>query len=189
MRPTKLTIQGLTAYRQQVEIDFSELDLFAITGETGSGKSSLVDAISFALFGQAPRVGSRVRELISQGEERLKVSLEFRSNGDSYRIHRATARKGQAAVQLEREDTSADGGWERLADRSTEVTRRIEAILQMDYEAFVRSVLLPQGQFQEFLAGDRDERRKVLDRLLDLDVFRRMEIHANALARDSEREA
>lgn len=189
MRPTKLTIQGLTAYRQQVEIDFSELDLFAITGETGSGKSSLVDAISFALFGQAPRVGSRVRELISQGEERLKVSLEFRSNGDSYRVHRATARKGQAAVQLERADSAAEDGWERLADRSTEVTQRIEAILQMDYEAFVRSVLLPQGQFQEFLAGDRDERRKVLDRLLDLDVFRRMEIRANTIARDGEREA
>lgn len=189
MRPTKLTIQGLTAYRQQVEVDFSELDLFAITGETGSGKSSLVDAISFALFGQAPRVGSRVRELISQGEERLKVSLEFRSNGDRYRVHRATARKGQAAVQLERADATTDDGWERLADRSTEVTRRIEAILQMDYEAFVRSVLLPQGQFQEFLAGDRDERRKVLDRLLDLDVYRRMEMRANTIARDGEREA
>ena len=189
MRPTKLTIQGLTAYRQQIEVDFSELDLFAITGETGSGKSSLVDAISFALFGQAPRVGSRVRELISQGEERLKVSLEFRSNGDSYRVHRATARKGQAAVQLERADTDAEDGWERLADRSTEVTQRIEAILQMDYEAFVRSVLLPQGQFQEFLAGDRDERRKVLDRLLDLDVYERMGRRANAIAHESEREA
>jgi exonuclease SbcC len=189
VRPTKLSIQGLTAYHQPVEVDFSDLDLFAITGDTGSGKSSLVDAISFALFGQAPRVNRNVRELISQGEERLKVSLEFRSNGDLYRIHRSTARKGQAPVQLERADPSADGGWERLADRATEVTRDIEGILRMDYEAFVRSVLLPQGQFQEFLAGDRDERRKVLDRLLDLDVYRRMEMRANAMAREGETKA
>ena len=189
MRPTKLSIQGMTAYRQNVEVDFSELDLFAITGETGAGKSSLVDAISFALFGQAPRVGGKVRELISQGEDRLKVSLEFRSNGDKFRVHRSTARKGQAAVQLERADAAAEDGWERLADRATEATSRIEAILQMDYEAFVRSVLLPQGQFQEFLAGDRDQRRKVLDRLLDLDVYERMGRRANALANEGEREA
>ena len=52
MRPTKLTVQGLTAFRKPVEIDFRDLDLFAITGPTGAGKSSLVDAISYALFGQ-----------------------------------------------------------------------------------------------------------------------------------------
>jgi exonuclease SbcC len=179
----------MTAYRGNVEVDFSELDLFAITGETGSGKSSLVDAISFALFGQAPRVGNKVRELISQGEDRLKVSLEFRSNGDRFRVHRSTARKGQAAVQLERADAAAEDGWERLADRATEATSRIESILQMDYEAFVRSVLLPQGQFQEFLAGDRDQRRRVLDRLLDLEVYERMGRRANALASEGEREA
>jgi exonuclease SbcC len=189
VRPTKLTIQGLTAYRQQVEVDFSELDLFAITGETGSGKSSLVDAISFVLFGQAPRVGSRVRELISQGEERMKVSLEFSSNGDRYRIHRETGRRGQKPPQIERFDEKQDEWLPEEPDRVRDANAFIERLLQMDYEAFVRSVLLPQGQFQEFLAGDRDERRKVLDRLLNLDVFRRMEIRANTLARDSEREA
>jgi exonuclease SbcC len=189
VRPTRLSIQGLTAYRQPVEVDFSQLDLFAITGDTGSGKSSLVDAISFALFGQAPRVGSRVRELISQGEDRLKVSLEFRSNGARYRIHRETGRRGQKPPQIERFDAGQDEWLPEEPDRVRDANAFIERLLQMDYEAFVRSVLLPQGQFQQFLAGDRDERRKVLDQLLGLDVFRRMEVRANAIAREADGKA
>jgi exonuclease SbcC len=188
VRPTKLTIQGLTAYKQQVEVDFTDLDLFAITGPTGAGKSSLVDAITFALFGKAPRVGRDIKELISQGEERLKVSLEFATNGDHWRIYRSTARKGAAPVQLERFD-KASNEWMPEEDRVKEANAAIERVLQMDYEAFVRSVLLPQGQFQEFLAGDRDQRRKVLDGLLQLNVYAAMQQRANAIDRDKTAEA
>jgi exonuclease SbcC len=189
VRPTKLEIQGLTAYRDTVEVDFSELDLFAITGETGAGKSSLVDAISFALFGKAPRVGSGVKDLISQGADRLKVSLEFRSNGENYRIYRETGRRGQKPPQIERYDKQQGEWMPEEADRVKDANAFIERLLQMDYEAFVRSVVLPQGQFQEFLSGDRDQRRKVLDRLLDLELYERMARRANAIAHESEREA
>jgi len=188
VRPTKLTIQGLTAYKQQVEVDFTDLDLFAITGPTGSGKSSLVDAITFALFGKAPRVGREIKELISQGEERLKVSLEFATNGDRWRIYRSSARKGAAPVQLERFD-SASNEWMPEEDRAREANVAIERVLQMDYEAFVRSVLLPQGQFQEFLSGDREQRRKVLDGLLQLNVYASMQQKASAIDRDKSAEA
>ena len=97
-------MRGLTTYDRQVEVDFTGLDLFAITGPTGAGKSTLVDAITYALFGQAPRIGRSIRELISQGEERLKVSLEFVVKGDSYRIFRESSRKSQRPPQLERLD-------------------------------------------------------------------------------------
>ena len=189
MRPTKLSIQGLTAYKQPVEIDFTDLDLFAITGPTGAGKSSLVDAITFALYGQAPRVGRNIKELISQGEERLKVTLEFAANGDRYRIYRSTARKGQAPVQLERFERERDEWVPEEVDRVRDTNAFIEELLQMDYEAFVRSVLLPQGQFQEFLAGDRDQRRKVLDGLLRLNVYAAMQQRANTIDRDQTAEA
>jgi DNA repair protein SbcC/Rad50 len=188
VRPTKLTIHGLTAYKQPVEIDFENLDLFAITGPTGAGKSSLVDAITFALFGKAPRVGREIKELISQGEDRLRVSLEFAANGDRWRIHRSTARRGAAPIQLERFD-SANGEWQPEADRVQEVNQAVEDALHMDYEAFVRSVLLPQGQFQEFLSGDRDQRRKVLDGLLQLNVYAQMLQRANAIDREKTAEA
>ena len=182
MRPTKLTVQGLTAFRKPIEVDFTDLDLFAITGPTGAGKSSLVDAITYALFGQAPRVGRSIRELISQGEDRLKVSLEFTVRGDSYRIFRESGRKSQRPPQLERFD-KASGEWRTEAvDRVRDTNAFIERLLRMDYEAFIRSVLLPQGEFQEFLAGDRDQRRRVLDGLLRLGVYGEMQRAANAIA-------
>ncbi len=182
MRPIRLTVQGLTSYRDGTSVDFSDLDLFAITGPTGAGKSSLVDAITYALYGQVPRVGKTVKELISQGADRLKVELEFSVGGARYRIHRSTARKGTTPVQVERCDP-ATGDWlPEDADRVREVNRFIEELLRMDYEAFIRSVLLPQGQFQEFLAGDRDQRRKVLDGLLQLGIYTVMGQKANQIA-------
>ncbi len=182
MRPTRLEVQGLTAFRRPTEVDFTELDLFAITGPTGAGKSSLVDAITYALFGQAPRIGRSIRELISQGEDRLKVSLEFVVNGDSYRIFRESAHKGQRPPQLERFDKQS-GEWRpEEVERVKDTNAFIERLLRMDYEAFIRSVLLPQGEFQEFLAGDRDQRRRVLDGLLRLGVYGDMQRAANAIA-------
>jgi exonuclease SbcC len=188
VRPAKLEVLGLTSYKEPVSIDFTELDLFAITGPTGSGKSSLVDAITYALFGQAPRVGRGIKDLISQGSERVKVSLEFSADGGRYRVHRSSALKGQSPVQLEHFDEGEDE-WKSLADKAKDVTEQIEHLLRMDYEAFIRSVLLPQGEFQEFLAGDRDQRRKVLDRLLQLGVYAVMLQRANALSAQERGEA
>ncbi|HXG35699.1 MAG TPA: AAA family ATPase, partial [Dehalococcoidia bacterium] len=76
MRPINLRIHNFTSYRSPVEVDFSDLDLFAVTGPTGAGKSSLMDAITYALFGQVSR-GATVKELVSQGQERMEVSFEF----------------------------------------------------------------------------------------------------------------
>lgn len=188
MRPIRLEVQGLTAYHRPVEIDFTDLDLFAITGPTGAGKSSLVDAITYALFGQVPRVGRSVRELISQGEDKLRVTLEFSVNGDRYRIFRESGRKSQRPPQLERFDPEVNDWRPEEVERVKDTNEFIERLLRMDYEAFIRSVLLPQGEFQEFLAGDRDQRRKVLDGLLQLGVYARMGQIANAMAsRNSER--
>ncbi|HUF54401.1 MAG TPA: SMC family ATPase [Dehalococcoidia bacterium] len=190
MRPIRLEVQGLTAYRQKVEVDFRELDLFAITGPTGAGKSSLIDAMTYALFGQVPRVGRSVRELISHGEDKLRVTLEFSANGDTYRIFRESNRKTSKAPQLERFDPEVNDWRSEEVDRVKDTNEFIERLLRMDYEAFIRSVLLPQGEFQEFLAGDRDQRRRVLDGLLQLGVYGRMGQMANAMAaRNNDRAA
>ncbi|HLB27165.1 MAG TPA: SMC family ATPase [Dehalococcoidia bacterium] len=187
MRPLSLRLEGFTCYRQPVEITFEGLDLFAITGPTGSGKSSIVDGMTYALFGRVPRLGNEVRSLISLGSERLQAAFEFAVNGDRYRLVRSTSRKGAPHVQLFRFDEQKHD-WEGIEDRSRDVGERIRAILGLDYEGFIRSVLLPQGQFHLFLAGEPKQRYQVLEELLRLDVYNRIMQAANRQASDAERE-
>jgi len=179
MRPLKLELEGFTAFRAPTCLDLADLDLFAITGPTGAGKSSLIDAISYALYGQVPRVGDDVGDCISQGMERMRVILEFMAGEERYRVYRETRRKGQPNARLDRME---EGQWIALADRSRDVTAAVVRAVGLDYNAFTRSVLLPQGQFQEFLAGSADKRRAVLRSLLRLDVYERMRGRATSLA-------
>src|SRR5918996_4768542 len=90
MRPLRLELKGFTAFRDPVEIDFTALDVFAISGPTGSGKSSLLDAMTYALYGRVERVGDRVKQLVSQGQPRMAVTLDFEVGRDRYRVTRTT---------------------------------------------------------------------------------------------------
>ena len=126
MRPHKLTLEGFTSFRDKVELDFSGLDLFAITGPTGAGKSSLIDAICFALYGQVPRVGDDYKQLISHGAERLSVQLDFGVGKERYRVVR-TARPDKPSQQrLER--ITGDAA-EPIADRVKEIRTEVDRIL------------------------------------------------------------
>ena len=186
MRPHKLTLEGFTSFRDKVELDFTGLDLFAITGPTGAGKSSLIDAICFALYGQVPRVGDDYKQLISHGAERLSVMLEFGVGKERYRIAR-TARPDKPSQQrLER--ITADAA-EPLADRVKEIRTEVDRILGLDYDGFTRSVVLPQGQFDAFLKGEPKERRKILVALLNLTVYERMQQLANQRSSAAKTEA
>jgi exonuclease SbcC len=179
VRPVRLALEGFTSFRDRVEIDFSALDLFAVTGPTGAGKSSLVDAIVFALYGQVPRVGDDYKQLISHGAERLSVLLEFAVGDERYRVSRAARRTGASQQRLER---LRGGRWEPLADRAREIRSAVERALGLDYDGFTRSVVLPQGQFDAFLKGEPKERRKILVALLGLGVYERMLQLANQKA-------
>jgi exonuclease SbcC len=172
VRPLKLSLEGFTSFRDRVDLDFAGLDLFAITGPTGSGKSSLIDAVVFALYGQVPRVGDDYKQLISHGRERLSVMLEFGVGRQSYRVVR-TARPDRPSQQ--RLERITGGAAEPLADRAKEIRTEIERLLGLDYDGFTRSVVLPQGQFDAFLKGEPKERRKILVALLDLGVYERMQ--------------
>ena len=186
MRPHKLTLEGFTSFRDKVELDFSGLDLFAITGPTGAGKSSLIDAICFALYGQVPRVGDDYKQLISHGAERLSVQLDFGVGKERYRVVR-TARPDKPSQQrLER--ITGDAA-EPIADRVKEIRTEVDRILGLDYDGFTRSVVLPQGQFDAFLKGEPKERRKILVALLNLTVYERMQQLANQRSSAAKTEA
>ena len=94
MRPIHLSVEGLACFKETQEIDFSGLDLFAISGPTGAGKSTLLDAILFALYGEVPRVGKQdLKEMISAARERVSVRFDFSVGKRQYRIARALRRK------------------------------------------------------------------------------------------------
>ena len=179
MRPLRLSIEGFTAFRYPVDLDLEELDLFAITGPTGAGKSSLIDAICYALYGRVPRVTNEVTSCISQGMDRMQVTLEFRAGDERYRIYRETRRKGAPNVRLER---CEGGDWLPVSDRARDVNAQVADIVGLDYDGFTRSVILPQGQFQEFLAGSAEKRRAVLRSLLRLEVYDRMRQRAAGIS-------
>ena len=167
MRPLRLEVRGFTSFKEPAVLDFEDRRLFAITGPTGAGKSSLLDAMTWALYGQVPRVGRETRQLISHGSKAMAVQFDFSVRGDRYRVSRQAP--GNLGARLEQ--CRADGSFEPLEDRSREVTRRIEHLLGLDFATFTKTVLLPQGAFDTFLRGDEPQRRDILTRLLGLERY------------------
>jgi exonuclease SbcC len=190
MRPIRLEVKGFTAFREKCEIDFSGFDLFAITGPTGAGKTSLLDAMTYALYGRTSRLNKAGKELISQGANAMSVLLEFRVGDQDYRILRSI--KGNTVTaRLERRGS---GGWEPTTGGIGEVNDQIQRVVGLDFGGFTKTVILPQGKFDLFLRGEPKERREVLSELLEVDVYQRMmksanEKSKNAAIRSEERSA
>ena len=186
MRPTRLQLEGFTSFVKAQELDFRDLDLFAITGPTGAGKSSILDAILYALYGATPRLGEReTGRLVSLGSVALKVSLEFETGGKRWRATRT--RKRQTTELLLEEHTG--GEWQSIAGKVREVNERIQAIVGLDFDGFTRSVILPQGKFDEFLRGEPKQRTEILKDLLGLRVYDRMRELANSRHKDLQAKA
>lgn len=181
MRPVHLAIEGLACFRDRQEIDFSTLDLFAISGPTGAGKSTLLDAIIFALYGEIPRVNVYNRtEMISASKNRVSVVLDFEVGENRYRIARVLRRNGSQIVRLE--EVGADDSLKPLADQVRTVSVQIVQILGLEAPAFMQAVILPQGEFARFLKAEPRDRRGMLRTLLRLDVYERMRDRAQRSA-------
>lgn len=178
MRPIRLEIEGLTCFREKQIVDFTKLDLFAIAGPTGSGKTSILDAIVYALYGKVPRMGKQgLTELISAGHTRVSVLFDFSFGGREFRItRRANRTSTPPKAQIE-----CDG--KPIEDSVRRVDAYVEQLLGLSYEAFLQAVVLPQGEFARFLQSDAGERRKLLRDLLRLRVYERMRERATK-ARD-----
>jgi exonuclease SbcC len=181
MRPLRLQIEGFASFKERQQLDLSSLNLFAITGPTGAGKSSLLDAMLFALYGVIPRVGAQNHdELISHGRPRMAVALDFQIGSHVLRVTRTRRRKGPAQAQLEELE---DGAGRPVAEGVTTVEAEVRRRLGLSYEAFAQAVVLPQGEFMRFLKPDSPgKRRGILRDLLRLGVYERMRQRASARA-------
>ena len=181
MRPIRLEVKGFTAFREKCEIDFSSFDLFAITGPTGAGKTSLLDAMTYALYGKTSRLNKAGKDLVSQGANAMSVLLDFRVGAQEYRVMR-NIKGGNVTARLEKRE---NGEWNPTTGAITEVNEQVQRIVGLDFGGFTKTVILPQGKFDVFLRGEPKERREVLSELLDVDVYQRMMKSANEKSKDA----
>jgi exonuclease SbcC len=178
MKPIKLQFVGLNSYRTRQEIDFEVLGadgLFGIFGPTGSGKSSILDAITLALYGGVDRASNNTRGIINQLEKSLEVSFQFELGEDRYLVERRYDRNPKdhdaAVAKQARLRKFASSGEEVLASKPQEVTTKIEAILGIGKEEFLRAVVLPQGKFDQFLRLTGGDRAAMLEHLFNLKQY------------------
>ncbi len=192
MRPVRLIIEGFSAFRDRVDINFDDADYFALVGPTGSGKSSVLDAICFALYGSVPRYNdpSAIAPALALGANQATVALDFTVGADAYVVVRVLARspKSEAvktkSAQLERR--LAGDSTEVLASGQREVGSRVAELLGLQFEQFTKCVLLPQGDFARFLHDAPRDRQALLRDLLDLGVYRRIHQAAGQRGREAE---
>ena len=202
MRPEKLVMRNFGPFSGTVELDFSRLeDIFLITGKTGAGKTTIFDALGYALYGSVP--GSRKNHVerlrsdhVNEGDECF-VSLEFSMGDRRYLAERCPKqerkkKRGEGTVSME--ETLAffeiSGGVKiNRGSKKSEADAMIRELLGLEADEFFKIVLLPQGDFAQFLKGTTTERQKVLEKLFPVekamkvtDLARRKATEAESLA-------
>lgn len=186
MRPEALELEGFTVFREPTRVDFADADLFAFTGATGAGKSSLIDAMIFALYGSIPRLDERaVAPVISQGRRDARVRLDFALGERHYTVVRVV-RRGKGASASTRE-ARLECGDEVIAGNVRELDAEIGRLIGLDFRQFTTCAVLPQGDFARFLHARPADRQKLLTQLLGLGVYSAMRQRARekaAIGRD-----
>ena len=204
MRPIRLDMAGFTVFRDETTVDFSDTDFFALVGPTGSGKSTVLDAITFALYGTVPRWGGTrgIVNALAPSAVEARVRLVFESANDRYVATRVVRRDGRGNVKtagaglqlmppgfdVTKLDTGmdlADLG-EVLAGTPAEMDEAVLAAVGLPYEQFTSCVVLPQGQFADFLHAKPATRQQILINLLGLHVYEDVQTRASGRATTAE---
>lgn len=179
MKPINLEIEGLQSFEEKENINFEHLceyGLFGIFGPTGSGKSTILDAITLAIYGEVVRIkNSRedtLFDLLNINSDRIFVSFSFGIGEDIYKLERDFRRSkkdkkvSSKKVLMYKNDTI-------IGEKVGEIKEEVDKIIGLTMDDFTRSVLLPQGKFSDFLKLSGAERRQMLERLFDLEKYGR----------------
>ncbi|GAB4041708.1 AAA family ATPase [Spirosoma gilvum] len=183
MIPIKLSIQGLYSYQDVQTIDFQRLTsstIFGIFGRVGSGKTSLLEAISFALYGETERLNSRDNRqynMMNLKSNHLLIDFEFQAGPEQqlykfiYEAKRHPKKHHEIAPGERRLFIRQDNDWQPLANEKEDVSVLTKQILGLDYDNFKRTIIIPQNQFREFLELSPVERTKMMNQLFKLDQY------------------
>ena len=180
MRPIKLEITGLQSFSKKQIIDFdalTSLGLFGIFGETGSGKSTILDAMIFAIFDEIPRTmgnkGKNIRPCLNQDSDILEVYFKFALGSDIFEITRCYkkkfSRKGEEKFEQSNPILILNG--DIIADTVKNVDGKINDFFGINVSDFTRSVVLPQGKFSEFLKLKGADKMTMLENIFDLERY------------------
>ncbi len=202
MRPLKLVMQAFGPYAGVQEIDFSPAlrhGLFLVHGPTGSGKTAILDAMSFALYGDTSggeRRGEDMRSHHAAPDLPTRVIFDFALGDEFYRVSRSPRqmrpkKRGEGMTQMDPEAVlwridPATGGKTPLATRPSEVNDRMEVLIGFGADQFRQVVMLPQGLFRRFLVAGSADRQKILASLFRTGRFRALEEALKAAARQAE---
>jgi len=183
MIPIKLSIQGLYSYQDKQEIDFRRLtgsSVFGIFGKVGSGKTSLLEAISFALYGETERLNSRDNRLYNMmnlKSKEMKIDFEFQAGADQqlyrfvYEAKRNSKKHHEVNAGERRLFIWQETDWHPIGNEKEDVSVLSKQILGLDYDNFKRTIIIPQNQFREFLELSATDRTKMMNQLFKLDQY------------------
>jgi len=169
-------------------LSFTSIHTAVLSGPNGHGKSSLLDAVTWALWGQARGVdkrGTGTDDLIHHKEAHMQVEFSFELEGQRYRVIRSRSRKGKTGVSKLEFQIQGDGVPRALTGETIAVTQAaIDKTLRMDYETFINSAFIMQGKADIFMAKSANERKEILSEILGLSLYDELE----ALAKEKRRE-
>jgi len=186
MKILKLRFENLNSLEGKWEIDFTQPEyisngIFAITGPTGAGKSTILDAICLALYGMTPRLSKitqSTNEIMSRKKSECYSELEFETKKGIFRINWSQKRaRGKSDGKLQgAKHTIYDETGKALAEKRRELERKVEELTGMDFERFTRSMLLAQGGFAAFLQASPDERAPILEEITGTNIYSQISI-------------
>ena len=171
MRPIRLKFSGLHSYIQPADVDFERAiknGIFGILGKTGHGKSTILDAITFALYGRIERLGNNIHDAVNPKVGKIDVEFIFEVGSERYRIRRTYDGKN-ARVTAYR---WTGGQWIPKAEKQKEVREFVHRRLGgLSFNDFTRVVILPQGKFASFLELQGSKRAEMLERIFNLELY------------------
>lgn len=182
MIPIKLSLKNFMCYRE-AELNLEGIHLACLNGDNGAGKSSLLDAITWSLWGKSRASDD---EIITQQEVEMAVHLEFSMGEQTYKVSRLRSKKGSGKTELNFSIYNGSS-WTRISEDSVRATQtKIIKTLGMSYETFINSAFLLQGHADEFTVRTPTERKKVLAEILGLGYYDELEQRAKEFAKDAE---
>ncbi|MBI9050695.1 MAG: SMC family ATPase [Anaerolineaceae bacterium] len=184
MIPVKLSISGFLSYKEPAELDFSDFQIACVSGSNGAGKSTIFDAITWALFGIAR---SRDDSIINHASDQAEVVFDFQYENQDYRIQRIKTRDKTALLEfyIKKEDQD----YAILTEHALrETQKRIESTLKLDYETFINAAFFLQGKADLFTQQTPGDRKRILSTILGLDQWEVYRANAAEMRRSIEME-